>query len=93
MFPPVTTGVFAQTRALSLFRSTPAPASPVLRLAKIARLEADADAHANDAARQVALFMELAAIDSRNGYQGIVSRWERMCEFVSSVPDLLDELL
>ncbi|KAG8693211.1 hypothetical protein FRC08_009264 [Ceratobasidium sp. 394] len=25
--------------------------------------------------------MELAAIDSRTGYQGIVSRWERMCEF------------
>ncbi|KAF8759670.1 ATP-dependent [Rhizoctonia solani] len=25
--------------------------------------------------------MELASIDSRNGYQGIVSRWERMCEF------------
>ncbi|KAG8739749.1 hypothetical protein FRC12_016218 [Ceratobasidium sp. 428] len=25
--------------------------------------------------------MELATIDSRNGYQGIVSRWERMCEF------------
>lgn len=81
MFSPTTTGIFAQTRALSLFRSTPAPASPVLRLAKIARLEADADAHANDAARQVALFMELAAVDSRNGYQGIVSRWERMCEF------------
>ncbi|KAG8688019.1 hypothetical protein FRC09_013152, partial [Ceratobasidium sp. 395] len=59
----------------------PAPVSPVLRLAKIARLEADADAHAHDAARQVALFMELATIDSRNGYQGIVSRWERMCEF------------
>ncbi|KAF8607874.1 ATP-dependent peptidase [Ceratobasidium sp. AG-I] len=81
MFPPATTGIFAQTRALSLFRSTPAPTSPVLRLAKIARLEADADANSHDAARQVALFMELAAIDSRNGYQGIVSRWERMCEF------------
>ncbi|QRV72558.1 intermembrane space AAA protease IAP protein [Ceratobasidium sp. AG-Ba] len=75
------TGIFASTRSISLFRSKPAPVSPVLRLAKIARLEADADAHAHDPARQVALFMELAAIDSRTGYQGIVSRWERMCEF------------
>jgi hypothetical protein len=78
-----TTGLFGQNRNISLFRSKPAPASPVLRLAKIARLEADADAHAHDVARQVALFMELASIDSRTGYQGIVSRWERMCEFVS----------
>ncbi|CAE6333399.1 unnamed protein product, partial [Rhizoctonia solani] len=30
--------------------------------------------------------MELASIDSRNGYQGIVSRWERMCEFDSRSP-------
>ncbi|KAG9125389.1 hypothetical protein FRC07_007795 [Ceratobasidium sp. 392] len=79
--PLATTGVITSNRTLSLFRSKPAPVSPVLRLARIARLEADADAHAHDAARQVALFMELAAIDSRTGYQGIVSRWERMCEF------------
>ncbi|KAF8742981.1 Peptidase family M41, partial [Rhizoctonia solani] len=76
-----TVGILDQNRSLSLFRSKPAASSPVLRLAKIARLEADADAHSHDAARQVALFMELASIDSRNGYQGIVSRWERMCEF------------
>ncbi|KAH7343639.1 ATP-dependent peptidase [Rhizoctonia solani] len=77
----VATRVFGQSRNLSLFRSKPATSSPVLRLAKIARLEADADAHSHDVARQVALFMELASIDSRTGYQGIVSRWERMCEF------------
>ncbi|KAG9078054.1 hypothetical protein FS749_009991, partial [Ceratobasidium sp. UAMH 11750] len=84
--PLAATSITTLNRTFSLFRSKPAPVSPVLRLAKIARLEADADAHAHDAARQVALFMELAAIDSRTGYQGIVSRWERMCEFDPRTP-------
>ncbi|KAJ1308808.1 hypothetical protein OPQ81_004496 [Rhizoctonia solani] len=87
-----TTGVFGQSRNLSLFRSKPATASPVLRLAKIARLEADADAHSHDVARQVALFVELASIDSRTGYQGIVSRWERMCEFDPRSPLLRSDI-
>ncbi|CAE6343353.1 unnamed protein product [Rhizoctonia solani] len=88
----VTTSVLGQNRNLSLFRSKPATSSPVLRLAKIARLEADADAHGHDIARQVALFMELASIDSRNGYQGIVSRWERMCEFDPRSPLLRSDI-
>ncbi|CAE6472252.1 unnamed protein product [Rhizoctonia solani] len=88
----VATRVFGQNRNLSLFRSKPATSSPVLRLAKIARLEADADAHSHDVARQVALFMELASIDSRTGYQGIVSRWERMCEFDPRSPLLRSDI-
>ncbi|CAE6509427.1 unnamed protein product [Rhizoctonia solani] len=86
------TSVFGKKRNLSLFRSKPATSSPVLRLAKIARLEADADAHSHDVARQVALFVELASVDSRTGYQGIVSRWERMCEFDPRSPLLRSDI-
>ncbi|CAE7052626.1 unnamed protein product [Rhizoctonia solani] len=88
----ISTSAFGQNRNLSLFRSKPATSSPVLRLAKIARLEADADAHSHDAARQVALFLELASIDSRTGYQGIVSRWERICEFDPRSPLLRSDI-
>ncbi|CAE6487931.1 unnamed protein product [Rhizoctonia solani] len=90
--PLAATGLFGQNRNLSLFRSKSATSSPVLRLAKIARLEADADTHSHDVARQVALFMELASIDSRTGYQGIVSRWERMCEFDPRSPLLRSDI-
>jgi ATP-dependent metalloprotease len=57
---------------------TPSP----LTIAGIARLEADANAAPHDVPRQLALFEALTATRVRAGYDVIISRWERMCEFV-----------
>ena len=74
-------------RALSLgsiFGSRrPTPVPPPQVVAQIASLEAAADANPQDVEKQVALFTALMNTNVKAGYDVVVSRWERMCEFVS----------
>ncbi|KAG2063818.1 ATP-dependent metallopeptidase Hfl [Suillus decipiens] len=74
-------------RALSLFPwskalSTPAPAV----VAKVARLEAEANANPDDVAKQLALYQVLVDTQVKAGYEVVITRWERMCEFNSGSP-------
>lgn len=74
-------------RSLSLFpwskpSSTPAPAV----VAKVARLEAEANANPNDVAKQLALYQALVDTQVKAGYEVVITRWERMCEFNSASP-------
>ncbi|KAG1756777.1 ATP-dependent metallopeptidase Hfl [Suillus paluster] len=74
-------------RALSLFpwskaSSTPAPAV----VAKVARLEADANANPDDVAKQLSLYQVLVDTQVKAGYEVVITRWERMCEFNSASP-------
>lgn len=57
---------------------TPSPAV----VANVARIEADANAAPHDVPKQLALFEALIATEAKAGYDLIVTRWERMCEFV-----------
>ncbi|KIK47041.1 hypothetical protein CY34DRAFT_21639 [Suillus luteus UH-Slu-Lm8-n1] len=74
-------------RALSLFpwskpSSTPAPAV----VANVARLEAEANANPDDVAKQLALYQALVGTQVKAGYEVVITRWERMCEFNSASP-------
>ncbi|KAJ8584286.1 ATP-dependent metallopeptidase Hfl [Rhizopogon salebrosus TDB-379] len=74
-------------RALSLFpwskaSSTPAPAV----VAKVARLEAEANANPDDVSKQLALFYALTETQVKAGYEVVMTRWERMCELNPSSP-------
>lgn len=75
-----------QSRLLSLaslFRRPVAFPEPAVA-AKIAKLEAEADAHPNDVEKQLALFEALVATKAKPALDTVVARWERLCEFVSS---------
>jgi ATP-dependent metalloprotease len=52
-------------------------------IANIASIEASADANPHDVEKQVALFNALVDTQVKAGYDVVISRWERMCEFVS----------
>lgn len=62
----------------------PAPAPPPQVVANIASVEAAADTEPHDVEKQIALFEALLATNVKPGYDVLVSRWERMCEFVST---------
>ncbi|OBZ75445.1 ATP-dependent zinc metalloprotease FTSH 5, mitochondrial [Grifola frondosa] len=62
--------------------ATPPPAV----VANIATLEADANVHPNDAQKQLALFEALVNTKVKPGYDVVIARWERMCEFDPSSP-------
>jgi hypothetical protein len=61
--------------------STPSP----LTVATIAGIEADANANPHDIAKQLTLFQALVDTGVKPGYDIVVSRWERMCTFVSHI--------
>lgn len=58
---------------------------PVHSVALITRAEAEADADPNNVDIQVLLFKLLIESQRSAGWNVILSRWERMCEFVSPV--------
>ena len=62
--------------------ATPSPSPTVV--AHITRLEAEANVSPHDVSKQLALFEALRDTDMKSSYEVIVSRWERMCEFVRS---------
>lgn len=51
-------------------------------VAHITRLEAEANVHPHDVVKQLALFQALADTKLKSSYDLVISRWERMCEFV-----------
>lgn len=55
--------------------------SPLV-VAHITRLEAEANVHPHDVVKQLALFQALADTKLKSSYDLVISRWERMCEFV-----------
>lgn len=81
---PVLTQVTARSFSLSSLLSprkvTPSPTPQTV--ANIAAIEADANAHPHDVSRQIALFDALLATNMKPGYEVLIARWERMCEFV-----------
>lgn len=62
--------------------ATPSP----LVVAHITKLEAEANVHPHDVSKQLALFQALVDTKLPSSYEVVISRWERMCEFVSSPP-------
>jgi hypothetical protein len=66
-------------------RSAVAPTPSPAAIAGISRLESEANANPQDLGKQLALFEGLAGTKTKAGYDVIVSRWERMCEFVRFV--------
>ncbi|KIP08133.1 hypothetical protein PHLGIDRAFT_69783 [Phlebiopsis gigantea 11061_1 CR5-6] len=67
---------------LSIFAPRkPSPVPPPQVVANIATVEAAADANPSDVEKQVALFEALLATNVKPGYDVLISRWERMCEF------------
>lgn len=66
-------------------RSKPAAAPTPLVVAHITRLEAEANVYPHDVAKQLALFEALLATNLKSSYELVITRWEKMCEYVSSV--------
>lgn len=63
-------------------KPTPTPSPSVV--ANIATIEADANANPHDVQKQIALFDALVNTGVKPGYDVVIARWERMCEFVSA---------
>ena len=74
-------------------RPKPTPTPSALTVATIARAEADANASPHDVGKQIMLFQALVDTNVKPGYDILIARWERMCEFVGvnhyPVPHLL----
>lgn len=47
-------------------------------------MEAEANANPHDVQKQIILFEGLVGTGVKPGYDVVIARWERMCEFVSS---------
>jgi hypothetical protein len=63
-------------------RSKPTPTPSALTVATIARVETDANVSPHDVSKQLALFQALVDTNVKPGYDIVIARWERMCEFV-----------
>ncbi|KIL00403.1 hypothetical protein PAXRUDRAFT_821687 [Paxillus rubicundulus Ve08.2h10] len=50
-------------------------------VAEIARLEAEVNADPNDLSKHISLFRAMVGTKTKAGYDLVMSRWERMCEF------------
>ena len=68
----------------SIFSRSKPIASPTPQVvAHIARLEAEANVHPHDVAKQLALYEALVETKLKSSYDLIITRWERMLEFAS----------
>lgn len=67
----------------SIFSRKPPPTPSPTVVAQITRLEGEANANPHDVAKQLALFQALVDTKLKSSYELVISRWERMCEFVS----------
>lgn len=63
-------------------QTKPVPTPTPSAIGAIARLEADANAHPRDTSKQLALFEALIDTQIKAGYDVVITRWERMSEFV-----------
>lgn len=55
-------------------------------MVEIARLEAEVNADPNDLSKHIALFKAMVGTKTKAGYDLVMSRWERMCEFNPTSP-------
>lgn len=69
-----------------LTRSKPVQTPSPAVVANIALIEADANASPHDTQKQIALFEALVQTKNKAGYDLVIARWERMCEFVCPIP-------
>ena len=71
----------------SLFspRTKPTPTPSPSTIADISLLEAAANINHNDVDKQIALYEALLATKVKAGYDTVISRWERLSEFVCYV--------
>ena len=68
----------------SIFSRSKPIASPTPQVvAHIARLEAEANVHPHDVAKQLALYEALVETKLKSSYDLIITRWEKMLEFAS----------
>jgi len=73
----------------SIFSRSKAEVTPTPHVvALITRLEAEANVHPHDISKQLALFEALLDTKLHSSYELVVTRWERMCEFVSFPSDV-----
>ncbi|KAI0062390.1 ATP-dependent peptidase [Artomyces pyxidatus] len=75
---------FSLSSLFSPAKTSPTP-SP-FAVANIARIEAEANAHPTNVAKQLALFQALTNTKIAAGYDLIIARWERMTEFDPTNP-------
>ncbi|KAK7693546.1 hypothetical protein QCA50_003115 [Cerrena zonata] len=82
--------IFTNSRLISLSsifaprKVTPTPPPSVV--AHISTVEADANGHPQDIQKQIALYEALLSTKVKAGYDVVISRWERMCEFDAANP-------
>ncbi|CCM02099.1 uncharacterized protein FIBRA_04176 [Fibroporia radiculosa] len=76
----------------SVFSRRPTPTPPPTVVARVAAIEAEANANPYGVEKQVALFEALVGTDVKPGYDVVIARWERMCEFDSSNPLLRSDI-
>jgi ATP-dependent metalloprotease len=78
--------LLVQRRHLSLgsifSRTKPTPTPSAFTVATIARVETDANVSPHDVSKQLSLFQALVDTNVKPGYDIVIARWERMCEFV-----------
>lgn len=73
----------------SIFSRSKTEATPTPHVvALITRLEAEANVHPHDISKQLTLFEALLNTKLHSSYELVVTRWERMCEFVSFPSDV-----
>ncbi|KAJ4487958.1 ATP-dependent peptidase [Lentinula aciculospora] len=92
-FPPRTPHTLSTIRNLSLgsiFSRKAIVPSPTV-VARITRLEAEANVYPHDVTKQMALFEALLDTQLKTSQELIISRWEKMCEFDPSSPLLHSE--
>jgi ATP-dependent metalloprotease len=84
-FPVTLTFNTLQRRPLSLgsiFGRKPTQSPSPQVVAHITRLEAEANVQPHDVPKQLALYQALTETKLKSSYELIITRWERMCEFV-----------
>lgn len=65
--------------------SKPVPTPSPQVVAHITKLEAEANVHIHDVAKQLALYEALLDTKLKSSYELVVNRWEKMVEFVCSL--------
>ncbi|KZT68122.1 ATP-dependent metallopeptidase Hfl [Daedalea quercina L-15889] len=76
----------------SIFSRKPAPTPPPVVVARVAQMEAEANANPHDVQKQLSLFEALVATGVKPGYDVVIARWERMCEFDPTNPLLRSDI-
>jgi len=67
----------------SIFSTKPEATPTPHVVALITRLEAEANVHPHDVSKQLALFEALLDTKLKSSHELVITRWEKMCEFVS----------